>query len=64
MYIRRWIKLAYKTVQEVAKEFGVNEITIKRMIYKKKLMAIKIGSRWKITEEEFQRLKEGKGCER
>jgi excisionase family DNA binding protein len=44
-------------VQEVAKEFGVNEITIKRMIYDKKIVAIKIGHRWRIPDEEFQRMK-------
>ena len=49
--------MPYKTVQEVAKEFGVNEITIKRLIYNNKINAIKIGNRWKISDEEFERMK-------
>jgi excisionase family DNA binding protein len=44
-------------VQEIAKEFGVNEITIKRMIYSKKIKAIKFGNKWRIPEEEYERLR-------
>jgi excisionase family DNA binding protein len=57
--------LPYKTVQEIAKEFGVNEITVKRMIYSKKIKAIKIGNSWRIPNEEFERIKkEGVANER
>jgi excisionase family DNA binding protein len=52
--------LQLRTIKDLAEIFQVNESTIKRMIYAKKINAIKFGGQWRITEEEYQRLKEGK----
>lgn len=47
------------TIPEVAKLFKVSELTIKRMIYRKDLNAIKVGGQWRITQEEIDRIKKG-----
>jgi putative resolvase len=52
--------MSFKTVKEVAKEFNVNQITIKRMIYEGKVNAIKVGRQWRISEEELNKIKEQK----
>ena len=48
----------YVSTKEIAEEFGINECTVRRMINDGKIKAIKLGRNWKITKEEFERLKE------
>ena len=43
------------TVKEVAEMLKLNIVTIRRHIESGKLKAIKVGSVWRITEEELQR---------
>ena len=48
------------TIPEVANMFKVSEMSIRRMIDRKQLNAIKVGGQWRITQEEVDRLKQGK----
>jgi len=53
--------MPFKTVKEIAEELRVNVVTVKRLIYAGKLKAKKVGSRWRISEEDYQKyLKEDK----
>jgi excisionase family DNA binding protein len=42
---------SYLTVEDVAQRFGVNTITIYRLVQKKKLPAFKIGGQWRFEKK-------------
>ena len=46
------------TVQEVANYFTVCSMTIYKAIKDGKIKAVKLGGSWRISKEEFERLKE------
>lgn len=46
-----------KSINDVAKAFGLSRNTIINMIGKKKIKAIKYGKQWRISEEEYERMK-------
>ena len=48
------------TVKEVAETLKLNPETIKRMIYRKDLAAVKVCGSWRIEEDEIERLIERK----
>lgn len=45
-----------KTTKEVAEELRVTVVTIKRMIYDGRIKAFKVGSHWRIPQEEVDRI--------
>ena len=50
---RGWIlmiKKSYLTVEEVAKQFGVNVTTVYRLAKQGKLPAFKVGNQWRFSE--------------
>ena len=49
------------TVKEAADYFKVKQVTFIRRINRGKVKAIKIGSAWRIPDEEIERIKKG-GC--
>ncbi|MGE7954934.1 helix-turn-helix domain-containing protein [Lysinibacillus xylanilyticus] len=44
----------YLTVKEVSQKLGVSEKTVRDYINKGELIAYKLGTSWKITEEDLQ----------
>lgn len=44
------------SVKQVAQILRVNPETVKRMIYRNEIRAVKIGTRWRITEDEVKRV--------
>ncbi len=48
-----------KTVKEVANEFNVSELTVRRWIDCGKIKAVRIGRTVRIPVEELERLKRG-----
>ena len=48
--------MEFKTANEVADELRVTVVTIKRMIYEGKIKAFKVGNRWRIPQEEIDRI--------
>lgn len=44
-------------IKDVADLLKVNYITIIRAIYSEKIKAIKVGNRWRIPQEEYERVK-------
>ena len=44
------IKKPYLTVEEVAKQFGVNVTTVYRLAKQGKLPAFKVGNQWRFSE--------------
>lgn len=48
------------TVKQTASLLSVHFQTIKNMIYRGELKAVKVGRQWRITEEELERIKKGK----
>ena len=47
------------TLKEVASIFKCHVETLKRMIQRGEINAVKFGREWRITEEEVERLKRG-----
>ena len=45
------------TVKEVADTLRVNQMTVFRALNKRKIAGIKIGTTWRISEEELERIK-------
>ena len=45
------------TIEEVAKELKISEITVRRMIQYGVLKAVKIGVQWRIPQDEVDRVK-------
>lgn len=50
----------YLTVEQVSKSLGVSEKTVRNYISKGELKAFKLGTGWKITEENLQSFIESK----
>ena len=48
-----------KSIKETAKELNVCVNTIRRMIERKDIKAVKIANVWRISEEEIERIKKG-----
>jgi len=46
----------YLTVAEIAEHFRVSDTTVRKLIKKRKLAAIKIGKNYRIRREDFERL--------
>ena len=44
----------YLTVEQAAKQMGVTERSVRNWIKKGELIAYKLGTSWKITEEDLQ----------
>lgn len=44
----------YLTVKKVSQKLGVSEKTVREYISKGELIAFKLGTGWKITEEDLQ----------
>jgi excisionase family DNA binding protein len=49
-----------KSVKETSKILGVHWQTVRNMILRGEIKAVKIGRQWKITDEEIERIKKGK----
>ena len=47
------------SVKQVAEELNVCQETIKRKLQKGIYKGIKVGTRWRISEEEIERIKKG-----
>lgn len=47
--------MAYKTVQQIAEELQVHEQTIRRKIYSGELNAYKVGSSYRISDEQLKK---------
>lgn len=45
----------YLSVADMAKEFGIHEMTFYRMIRDKKIPAFKIGSQWRIRRADLEK---------
>lgn len=45
----------YLSVADMAKEFGIHEMTFYRMIRDKKIPAFKIGSQWRIRRTDLEK---------
>jgi excisionase family DNA binding protein len=45
------------TVKQVSELLQVNPETVKRMIYRGEIQAVKVGSRWRISEKEVERFR-------
>jgi excisionase family DNA binding protein len=45
------------TVKQVAELLQVNPETVKRMIYRGEILAVKVGSRWRISKKEVERFR-------
>ncbi|MGE6604872.1 helix-turn-helix domain-containing protein [Lysinibacillus fusiformis] len=52
--------MQYLTVKEVSQRIGVTEKTVRSYIEKGELKAYKLGTSWKITEENLQTFIESK----
>ena len=48
-----------KTIYQVAKELNVHWQTVRNMILRNEIVAVKIGKQWRISEEELNRIKKG-----
>jgi len=48
-----------KTIAEVSKETGISVYTIHSWIRSGRIKATKIGRKWRISEEEIQKVKSG-----
>lgn len=46
-------------VNEVAKELRVHPVTVREWISQGRVKAVKVGSTWRISQEELDRLKKG-----
>lgn len=47
----------YLSTPEFAKFFGISRQYVHKLILKGEIKAIKIGTKWKISQEEFERVK-------
>ena len=47
------------TVREVANELKIHHVTITKWIREGRIKAVKVGSSWRISQEELDRLKKG-----
>ena len=45
---------SYLTVEEVAKQFGVNVTTVYRLVKRGKLPAFKVGNQWRFSEARLE----------
>ena len=48
-----------KSIKQTAEELNVSHMTIRRMIERKDIKAVRVGSVWRIAEEEIERIKKG-----
>ena len=48
------VKRPYLTVEEVAKQFGVNVTTVYRLAKQGKLPAFKVGNQWRFSESRLE----------
>jgi len=54
------MEFEYLTVEQVAKQMGVSEKTVRNYINKGDLQAYKLGTAWKITEQALKEFIESK----
>lgn len=47
------------TVNETAEELKIHPVTIRKWINEGRIKAVKVGSDWRVTEEELDRKKRG-----
>lgn len=57
---RKLMEFEYLTVEQVAKQMGVSEKTVRNYINRGDLQAYKLGTAWKITEEALKSFIESK----
>lgn len=46
------------TIEDVAKELNISQITVYRHLKSNKIKGVKIGKNWRISEEEIKRVKQ------
>ena len=51
------VKQKYLSTTEFAKFFGISRQYVHKLILQNKIKAIKIGTRWRISQQEFERVK-------